>query len=190
MYPEIVKINVDSEIDNFKKNIYRILRCFNDIEAEAQEKKKSYLDKRSKAFDPDLDDDALIEEGAYFAEINHISTEKLLKENFLNSSAITIFHTFEKQKKIVLGSDKTNILKPKLAKNGHVLDSCKDWLILNKELRQIANAIKHGLDSKSGLQVKKNFPNLIKNGNIALTESDVDGYIEAWKNFWSKTLGS
>lgn len=188
MYPKIAKINIDSEIDNFENTISKMLMCFSDIEAEAQEKKKSYLDKKSKVFNPDLDDDALIEESAYFIEIDYIFTEELLKTNFLNSSAVTLFHIFEKQKKRVLGSDKTDILKPKLAKNGYVLDSCKDWNILNKELRQVANVTKHGLDSESGIKFKENFPSLIENGNIALTESDIKRYVKALKNFWSKTL--
>ena len=189
MYPEIVRLHIENEIDGFERTtLTRLLNSFEDIELEAIEKRKKFLEKKSKSFNPDIDDEACIEEDAYFEEVNHFSIEKELRQEFLNSTATWLFHLFEKQKKRVLGSDKSNILKPQLAKDNYDLNVCPNWKILNKELRNAANVIKHGLDGQSGKDLKLNFPHLIVNGNVVLSETHIRRYITALRCFWGKVL--
>lgn len=118
MYPEIVKLDIEHEIDGFERTtLTRLLNSFEDIELEASEIRRKFLEKKAKHFNPDIDDEADIEEEAYFKKINHLSIEKELKQEFLNSTAVWLFHLFEKQRERVLGSHRTNIVKPQLAKN-------------------------------------------------------------------------
>ncbi|MGO2213394.1 hypothetical protein ACTXJ2_12750 [Psychrobacter alimentarius] len=189
MYPEIVKLNIEHEIDGFERTtLTRLLNSFGDIELEATEKRRKFLEKKSKSFNPDIDDEASIEEDAYFEEVNHFSIEKELRQEFLNSTATWLFHLFEKQKNRVLGSDKSSILKPQLAKDNYDLSTCPNWAILNKELRLAANVIKHGFDGQSGKNLKLNFPHLIVNGDVVLSETDIRRYITALRCFWEKVL--
>lgn len=189
MYPEIVKLDIKHEIDGFERTaLTRLFNSFEGIELEAIERRKAFLKNKAKSFDPDVDDEAHIEEDAYFKEINHLSIEQQLKQEFLNSTATWLFHLFEKQKKRVLGSDKSNILKPQLAKNNYDLSVCPNWKTLNKELRNAANAIKHGLDSQAGKNLQLDFPHLIVNGNVVLSEMDIQRYIGALRGFWVEAL--
>lgn len=189
MYPEIVKLDIEHEIDGFQRTtLTRLLNSFEDIELEANEIRKKFLEKRVKHFNPDIDDEADIEEEAYFNEINYLSIEQELRQEFLNSTATWLFHLFEKQKKRVLGSDKSPVLGALLAKSNYIISSCPDWAILNQELRHAANAIKHGLDGPSGKKLKQGFPHLISNGNVVLSEINIRRYITALRCFWEKAL--
>ena len=143
MDPEIIKINIEQEIDGFERTtLTRLLSSFESIELEAIEKRKLFLEKKSKSLDPDIDDVGMIEEDAYFEEVNHFLIEQELKQEFLNSTAVWLFHLFERQKIRAFGSADTDILKPLLAQDNYDLDSCSDWKVLNKELRYVANVIK------------------------------------------------
>lgn len=189
MYPKIVKLGIEHEIDGFERTtLTRLLNSFADIELEANEIRRKFLEKRAKHFNPDIDDEADIEEEAYFNEVNYLSIEQELRQEFLNSTATWLFHLFEKQKKRVLGSDKSPILEQLLAKNNYIISSCSDWAILNQELRHAANAIKHGLDGSSGKKLKQDFPHLISNGKVILSEINIRHYIAALRCFWKKAL--
>lgn len=189
MYPEIVKIKIEDEIDGFQRTaLERLLNSFQSIESEAAEKRKSLLEHKAVNFNPEADDEGCIEEGAYFEELNHIFIEQELKQEFLNSTAVWLFHLFERQKKRVFGSDKTDTLKPNLSSTGYALDSCQDWLILNKELRTAANAIKHGNESDAAKDLQSKYPSLIDGHNIKLSSADVERYLGALRGFWEKAL--
>jgi len=189
MLPEIVKLEIKDEIDGFERTtLKRLLNSFDSIEAEAAKQRKDFLDSKSRSFDPGLDDEGCIEEDAYFKEINHIHIEGQLKQEFINSAATWLFHLFERQKKRVLGSDKTDILKPKLKADGYTLDSCQNWITLNKELRLAANAIKHGSESEAAKMFFSGYPNQVTNDMVQLSKSDLERYIEALRFFWEKAL--
>ncbi len=189
MDPEIIKINIEQEIDGFERTtLTRLLNSFESIELEAIEKRKLFLEKKSKSLDPDIDDVGMIEEDAYFEEVNHFLIEQELKQEFLNSTAVWLFHLFERQKIRAFGSADTDILKPLLAQDNYDLDSCSDWKVLNKELRYVANVIKHGFEGDSGLNLNKYSPNLIVNESVVLTKTDIQRYIKALRNFWTKAL--
>lgn len=189
MDPEIIKINIEQEIDGFERTtLTRLLSSFESIELEAIEKRKLFLEKKSKSLDPDIDDVGMIEEDAYFEEVNHFLIEQELKQEFLNSTAVWLFHLFERQKIRAFGSADTDILKPLLAQDNYDLDSCSDWKVLNKELRYVANVIKHGFEGDSGRNLNKHSPNLIVNESVVLTKTDIQRYIKALRNFWTKAL--
>lgn len=189
MFPEIIKLEIEDEIDGFERTtLERIFNSFDSIEQESTYIRKSFLESRAKNLNPDADDEGCIEEDAYFEEINHVFIEQNLKQEFLNSTATWLFHLFERQKKRVLGSDKTDILKPKLAADGYSLDTCRDWLNLNKELRLAANAVKHGPESNSAKDLAKKFPQLVSNGNVKIEKSDIERFIVSLKVFWGKAL--
>lgn len=189
MFSERVKLEIKNEINGFEKTtLERLLSSFDNIEIEAANKRKVFLDNKARNFNPDTDDDGCIEEDAFFEELNHISIEQELKQEFLNSTAIWLFHLFERQKKRVLGSDKTDTLKEQLAVDSYDLDTCSDWLVLNKELRLAANAIKHGSESNAAKDLSTKFPNLIDNENVKLSKTDIIRYINSLKAFWEKAL--
>ncbi|WP_318414119.1 hypothetical protein [Photobacterium leiognathi] len=189
MFPERVKLEIESEINGFERTtLKRLLRSFDQIETEAANKRKDFLENKFRNFNPDTDDEGCIEDNAFFEELNHISVEQELKQEFLNSSATWLFHLFERQKKRVLGSDKTDILKQQFTADGYDLDTCTDWLVLNKELRLVANSIKHGSESTAAKDLSAKYPNLIDNANVRLSETDIVRYIDALKAFWEKAL--
>ncbi|MDE4455896.1 hypothetical protein [Psychrobacter sp. DAB_AL62B] len=189
MYPKIVELDIKHEIDGFERaTLTRLLNSFEDIELEATEKRRKFLERKSKNFDPDIDDEADIEEDAYFKEISHLSIEQELRQEFVNSTAVWLFHMFERQKKRIFKSDQTNTLKPMLAKKNYNIDACPDWKILHKELRNAANAIKHGPGSSAAKQLYKIAPNLFINKSIILSETDIQRYIDSLRTFWTKAL--
>lgn len=189
MYSEITKIIIDNEINSFERMaLQRILSSFDSIESEALEKRKLYLETKSKNFDPERDDEGCIEENGYFEELNHVLIESALMQEYLNSVATWLFHLFERQKKRVFYSDKTDLLKLKLAEIGYHLDSCTDWNTLNKELRLSANAIKHGSESDAAKELQKHSPKLFSNGCVILLQEDIERYLAALRDFWSKAL--
>jgi hypothetical protein len=189
MFTEIIKLEIENEINGFERTtLDRLLEGFDNIESEAAEKRRSFLDRKARSFDPDFDDEACIEESGFLEELHHISIEEALKQEFINSVATWLFHLFEKQKKRVFGSDQTDFIKPKLAQNGYKLDSSSEWSILNKELRNAANAIKHGSESDAAKELFKKYPNLFEKNCVILSKSDVERYISALRKFWNKVF--
>lgn len=189
MSPERVKLNIDSQIYGFEFTILeRLLSSFSDIENEAKTKRLNYLAEKSKSFDPDLSDEACIEEDAYFEELDHLNIHSSLRTEFLNSSAIWLFHLFERQKKDFFGTDQTAPIKMQLLSDGYDIQNCSDWNLLNKELRTLANAVKHGSQSDAAKRLTNNFPTLLSNGEIVVNEVDIRKYISALKAFWNKAL--
>ena len=189
MFPERVKLDIESEIDGFERTTTtRLLQSFNSIHDEAKKKSENYFNKRSAAFHPDYDDEGSVYEDTYFEEIYHLSIEEELKQEFLNSCTTWLFHLFERQKKRVYGTDKTDELKEILGKNNYDLSICKNWSILNKELRAAANSVKHGAESDAAKNLVKINANLIKDGKILVKQSDIQKYIDALRKFWKSAL--
>lgn len=189
MFPERIKLQLEDEIDGFERTtINRLLGSFANIESEAAEKRKSFLERKSRSFNPDRDDEACIEEDGYFEELNYVCIETALKQEYINSIVTWLFHLFERQKKRTFGSDKTDVIKPLLSQNSYNLDCCTDWNTLNKELRFAANAIKHGPESESAIKLFSGYPNLVDNDCVVMSKSDIERYLVALRNFWDKAL--
>mgnify|MGYP005991430931 CR=1 FL=1 len=189
MYLEHTKLEVRYEIDGFERTtLTRLLDSFKTIQLEASQKRQDFLDIKSSNFDPDRDDEACILEDAYFEEIIHISIEETLKQEFINSTATWLFHLFERQKIRVLGTEKSDKLKPILLQQNYELSLCPDWLILNKELRLAANSIKHGNTSNAMSDLTKKYPALVVNNNVVITRSDIERYLTSLRQFWSNVF--
>jgi hypothetical protein len=187
-FPERVKLELEDEINGFERTFNRLLSCFDNIETEAAEKRQNFLDRKSESFNPDRDDEACIEEDGYFIELNHVFIETTLKQEYINSIAVSLFHLFERQKNRIFDSAETDEIKPKLDQSCYGIDSCQNWKILNKELRHFANTVKHGLDSKSGKKLQSKYPLLFENGCLVLKRSDIERHLAALRYFWDKLL--
>ncbi|MBY7854291.1 hypothetical protein KW429_11345 [Vibrio fluvialis] len=189
MYPEIVKLDIDSQIDGFETMVLgRQLDCFSDIALEAQEKKQAYLDEQSNNFDPEHSDEGIIAENAYFVEIAYTSMWQSLKNDFLNSAAVSIFHMFEKQKKGFFGTDISGDISARLLADGYDINQCPEWNLLNRELRTVANAVKHGPDSGAAKRLKQDFPHRIDREHAFVDEPALRRYIVALRAFWERVL--
>lgn len=189
MFPKIIHLTIKEEIYGFKRTtLDRLLPNFDSIENEAKERRSKYLKNKFANFDPDVDDEGCIEEDAYFEEINHIDIETKLKQEYLNSCAVWLFHIFEKQKKRVFQTDKSKKLKNILCKQGYDLNTCPSWEILNNQLRLAANSIKHGIQSSAFKQFSKNFPSIVKDDSVIINRQHLENYIVCLDNFWNKAL--
>ena len=189
MYAEIVKLEITDEIDGFERTtLNRLLPSFETINVEAIEKRQKYLKRRSEIFDPDRDDEACIAEDGFFEELNHVHIENELKQELLNSTSTWLFHLLERQKIRVFGTHKSDDLKPKLLQQNYDISSCDNWVILNKELRLVANSIKHGNESNAMKDLLKKYPNLVKDNRVVISKADLERYILALRLFWSKAL--
>ncbi len=184
-HTEIIKLQVEESIEGMRKTIMqRLLPAFDSIVLESKTKEGDCLQRYSKVFNPDIMDEGCTYEDAYFEGLNYLFAEESLKQEFLNITVPWIFHLFEKQKKLVFGTDKTNEIKLKLAKINIDLNLNNNWQIVNKELRHLANTIKHGLKSDAAQSLAACRPDLIVNEEIRVTKVDVEKYIHALNIFW------
>lgn len=89
MFPEIVKLKIEDEINSFERMTFeRLFNSLDSIEPEAADKRKVFLDSKTKSFNLDTDDEACIKEEAYFKEINHI----FIEQGILNVTATWLFY--------------------------------------------------------------------------------------------------
>jgi hypothetical protein len=129
MFSERVKLEIEDEISGFERTtLNRLMSSFDNIEAEASDKRQFYLDRRSNQFDPDRDDEGCIAEDGYFKEVNHVLIETALKQEFTNSIAVWLFHLFVRQKKRTFGSDKECTIKPKASGINKLINIGQDRL--------------------------------------------------------------
>jgi hypothetical protein len=185
-HPEIVKLEVIKSIEGIQKTVtQRLLPAFDSIKSEAEEKERNHLERYSRNFDPDTMDEGCTFEDAFFEGLDHLFTEELLKQEFLNSTVTWIFHLFEKQKKSIFGTDKSDVIVPKLKAISINLDSDNNWKIVNKELRHLANTVKHGMQSDSANELAALRSDLIIEGELKVTLIDIEKYINALKGFWN-----
>lgn len=189
MFTEIVRLDIFEEISGFERSVFnRLLPCFDDIEQEAKQRGSDYLQRRNKNFDPELDDDGCIEDDALSIELCHIELETKLKQNFLNSCAVELYHLLEKRLKAVFGGYTQADIEPKININGYDIARCSNWALLNQELRHVANAIKHGLNGSSGEKLKQQSSSLICKNNIKITGDNLRKYVAALQGFWGAAL--
>lgn len=197
--PEIYQLEAIEELDSFYSVFSeRLLLAFSSIEKEAKLKEDDYLKGKSGNFFPEIDDEANILEDAYFARINYEIQQFSLKQDFLNISAVWLYHIFERRFELLFGSQsksKNFIDKAKENLNHNTFyDKSNSQLIetkiLNKinELRLLANAIKHGKTSHAFKQLEKSLPGFIEKNEIVVNEQDIKDYIIALKDFWLNAI--
>jgi hypothetical protein len=189
MLPERVKLEIESQINGFESTVLgRLVGSFSDIASEAKVKKQDYLDLQSRNFNPETSDEGVIAENAYFEEYCYLSEQELLKTEFLNSSATWLFHLFERQKKTYFGTDTSGDIQTQLLADGYDISQCPSWNLLNKELRTVTNAVKHGAASQAAQRLKTQFPHRLLKGQIVVDDSTLNQYISALRVFWAKAL--
>lgn len=180
MFAEITEIAINQEMDGYERSVFkRLLPTFNSIQQEAETLAKEYRQHKSENFNPDLDDEGNIEDMALSIELYHSELETRLRQNFLNNSAVELRHILEKQLHNLFNAEKTDGLKGKTSSNGYSISTCPEWNLLNEELRIAANSIKHGKNSPSFTKLQRQFPSLIINNEVCITENNLKDYLQA-----------
>lgn len=199
--PPIVKINILNELNNIELYIFdRLLPSFLTIEQEAKNKVNDLLEYQNTIYDPDIHDELQFSEDLYFENINYQDTQLELRQERLNSSAVDLFHMLEKQLDRIYSTyyqtepkrkTKEDLLSyvkrlPSFNPNYNI-DNDLDWKNLI-ELRDVANAVKHG-EGRSFDKVKTNYPKLLNKYNeICIDEESIRKYIQSMRNFWQNVL--
>lgn len=191
--PEIFLLEVQEEIKNFSVSFNRLLLSFTNIDAEASYEAEKYLEKRCREFNPEIDDEGIIYENAYFKEVNYAYSQYESKQNFLNTSVVSLFHIFERQFKKVFEPTTQGWLdimkKASYFNTDYNVEICPNFEIINKELRLLANAIKHGQHSNAFKKLKKEYPNFINEHDcIQVCKEDIEKYINSIQYFWSNAI--
>lgn len=188
---EALFLDIQKEVDDFKLVVFdRLLLSFSEIDNEAKLKSDEFSYKASNNFDPDFHDEALIYEDAYFVQINYESIHYSLKQDFLNLSAVWLYHIFERRFVDLFGNSNANNIKleqSKIFNSTYNFKICDNWITINNELRLLANSIKNGA-GKSFNELNLKYPNLIVNYKIIVKENDIQRYIISMKNFWDLAL--
>lgn len=188
---EYDKIEIISRVESVLSTLEgRLLPTFNAIENEAKNVEKDELDRLSRSFDPDYMDEADVYERAFHAGVEHYSVHSDMKREFLKSSAVWLFHLFEKDCTYVFGTEDGNEKRRVLSQLPIDVSDGSDWFKCNRELRLLANAIKHGAGDSLD-KLKKVRPELFadklsifSDDKIELGPDDLSGYGESMKRFW------
>lgn len=194
---EALFLDIQKEIDDFKLAAFdRLLLSFSEIDNEAKLKSDEFLYKASSNFDPDLHDEGLMYEDAYFVQINYELTHYSLKQDFLNLSAVWLYHIFERRFVDLFNTSNSKsgklsceqrLEQSKIFNSTYDFKVCNHWLTINNELRLLANSVKHG-SGKSCTELTSKYPNLIVNSKIIVKEVDIHRYIFSMKSFWNLAL--
>ena len=188
-------------LDIFKKLLFeRLLPSFSTIEQEAEDKENELLKHQNEIFDPDIHDQGDFEEHLFYEKINYQITQSKLKQDLLNSYTVSLFHILERELDEIFSTyhSEKDKRKHKEELSAYIkrfpsfnkkydIDNDPNWENL-LELRDIANAVKHG-KGRSFNNVKKQYPHLInKNGEICVDEDSIKKYIQAMRNFWENAF--
>jgi hypothetical protein len=181
-----------SRTDSFWETVKnRLLPTFNTVETESERAGKEKLEGLSRNFHPDYMDEADIHDKAFHAGLEHFSVTSEMKQEFIKSTAIWLFHIFEKDCAYVFETEDGNQKRKSLQQLSIDIGAGSDWQKCNRELRLLANAIKHG-PGDSLNKLKKTRPDLftdmlgwLSNDNIKLPLADIEAYVGSIKNFWT-----
>ena len=189
MHYEADKYRVLSKIDKIFSTIFeRLLPVYNNIEDEAKQIEKDKLESLSKSFNPETMDPSDAYQEAWEDGAEHYSIQHEMKQEFLLNNATWLFHLFEKDCLLMFdgkkGIDAINYLNGL----GIETDSNSKWHTINKELRLLANAIKHGEGpSFTALEVLRPdfFDSTYSTVQVKINAQDLEHYIDSMKNFWN-----
>lgn len=120
----------------------------------------------------------------------YVCDERALQQDFLNSSVTWLFHLFEKQKKYIYKTDKTEDIKNQLKTKSspYDVDSCTYYKVINQEMRALANAVKHGEQSDAMKKLRRNYSNYVQGEKIIVSKRDIEKFIFSLRQFWEKAL--
>lgn len=171
--------------------IVRLLPTFNIIEEEAKKVEEKKLSELSENFNSEYMDEGCVYEDAYHEGVNHYLMHHEMKKEFLNNTITWLFHIFEKDCDYIFKGLDGNGRKKYLSDLGIEIDNNSLWFKNNKELRLLANAIKHG-NGDSARELKKFRPDFFKEEcnylseiNIDVSVDELEKYIHSMKNFWN-----
>ncbi|WP_018918094.1 hypothetical protein [Vreelandella zhanjiangensis] len=185
------KIEIISRIESLLATIEgRLLPTFDAIENEAKNVEEEELARLSRNFDPDRMDEAEVYERAFHAGVEHYSVHSDMKREFLKSSAVWLFHLFEKDCTYIFNTEDGNEKKRVLSQLCLDISDSSDWFKCNRELRLLANAIKHGAGNSLD-KLKEVRPDLFSekfsmfsDDKVELSSGDISGYGDSMKKFW------
>jgi hypothetical protein len=188
---EYNKIEIISRIESLLSTIEgRLLPTFDAIENEAKNVEEEELARLSRNFDLDRMDEAEVYERAFHAGVEHYSVHSDMKREFLKSSAVWLFHLFEKDCTYIFDTKDGNEKKRVLSQLSLDISDSSDWFKCNRELRLLANAIKHGAGDSLD-KLKEVRPDLFvekfsmfSDDKVELNSGDISGYGDSMKKFW------
>lgn len=189
---EIDKITILERIEAVTKTISdRLLPTFENIETEAKELSERKLQELSRHFNPDTMDESVFFEQAYHRGVDHYIIQEKMKIEFLKSSITWLFHLFEKDCTYIFNTEDGDQKRHILTTLEIDVSNRSNWYKCNKELRYLANSIKHGKGS-SFEKLKELRPdlinesdNLLSNSSIIVDISVISDYSECIKSFWN-----
>lgn len=168
----------------------RLLPAFSWLEEEADGVEKKKLQENRRIFDPSFMDEADVYEDAYHAGIKHYQIQKEMKMEFQNSALTWMFHLFEKSCTEIFCTDDGNRKIEILIYYGLDRSSASNWYTCNKEMRLLANAIKHG-SGASHKEAESLMPDLfsdnprfLSNSRIYIPTKKLRIYMIAMRSFW------
>jgi hypothetical protein len=121
----------------------------------------------------------------------HLKINYAMRQELLNNACVWIFHLFEKECKTIFKTDKKEEKENHLKKLAISTDKDSSWWKLNRELRLVANTIKHG-EGKSCDDLKKIRPDIFNtkplffsSSLVKISSMDLNKYSEIMFYFWS-----
>jgi hypothetical protein len=188
---EIDKIETINNIKYVSDTIIkRLYSSFDSIESEAQLVEEKAYQKSSQYFDPETMDETHGMEEAFHQGVSHYIVHTQMKQEFINSSITWLFHQFERDCTRIFQTEDGNKKKDKLAELNLNTSLNSPWKICNKELRDLANAIKHG-EGNSLNRLKPTRPDLFKKNpdgsitnEVVVTTADIEKYTNTLLDFW------
>ncbi|TOQ04158.1 hypothetical protein, partial [Vibrio parahaemolyticus] len=184
---EIDKIDTINNVKYVSDTIIkRLYSSFDSIDAESKVVEETAYQNSAKSFDPETMDETHGLEEAFHEGVSHYLIHTHMKQEFLNSSITWLFHQFERDCTRIFQTEDGNTKKSKLTTLNVDTSPNSKWKICNSELRDLANAIKHG-EGKSLNRLKSAQPNLFKSGTnqIEVKVTDVERYTKALLDFWT-----
>lgn len=200
----VYQYEIEEELNIFEDNFRdRLLASFKNIQDQAKVKRFDYLQKRNSTFCSNYDDEAEIEENAFFHESNFTNLHEEFKNDFVNISAVWLYHIFERRFKRMFDCRRGNyrlndiLSQSNLVNPNYEFEKCQNFRTINNELRLVSNAIKHG-EGRSFDQLVKEYPKMVvvnklislADAKIQVGEDDIHRYILAMRTFWRKVLKS
>ncbi|MCW7755414.1 hypothetical protein OOT00_15640 [Desulfobotulus sp. H1] len=122
------KIEIISRIESLLFTIEsRLLPTFDAIENEAKNVEEEELARLSRNFDPDRMDEEDVYERAFHAGVEHYSVHSDMKREFLKSSAVWLFHLFEKDCTYIFDTEDGKEKKRILSQQSLDISDSSDW---------------------------------------------------------------
>lgn len=184
---EIDKIDTINNVRYVSDTIInRLYSSFDSIEAESQAVEAAAYQNSAKNFNLETMDESHGLDEAFHDGVSHYLVHTHMKQEFLNSSITWLFHQFERDCTHIFQTEDGNVKKKLLNALNVDTSQQSSWKICNSELRDLANAIKHG-EGHSLTRLKSTKPNVFKYGTnqIEVKVTDVEGYTRNLLDFWS-----